>query len=119
CWGSEERVARGIAPLKNIAALYKLVHELDPDHPLVLGDTRDVIQKLQVDRRNFFPDPDMDIGIWWWYPIPLRDPDGNGLKKTGNPNLLEPPSWLTTTFSKKPLWIAVQSYQQPWKTSRF
>ncbi len=54
CWGSEERVARGNAPLSRIAALYKLVHELDPDHPFVLGDTKDVIQKFKVDRRDFF-----------------------------------------------------------------
>ncbi|HWF18564.1 MAG TPA: hypothetical protein VG754_04825, partial [Verrucomicrobiae bacterium] len=120
CWGSEERVARGIAPLANIAELYALVHELDPEHPLVLGDTRDVIQNLQVDRRNFFPDPDMDIGIWWWYPIPLKEPDGNGLEGgSDKANLLEPPSWLTTTLSKKPLWIAVQSYQKPAKDAHF
>jgi hypothetical protein len=120
CWGSEERVARGECPLANIAALYRLVHELDPNHPLVLGDTKDVIQKLQVDRRDFFPDACMDAGIWWWYPIPLKDADGNGLegrdKSTG---LLEPPSWLTTTFSKKPLWIAIQSYQHPRLDARF
>ena len=89
CWGSEERVARGECPLANIAALYRLVHELDPGHPLVLGDTKDVIQKLQVDRRDFFPDACMDAGIWWWYPIPLKGPDGNGLdgrdKPTGLP----------------------------------
>jgi hypothetical protein len=120
CWGSEERVARGVAPLTNIAALYRLVHELDPDHPLVLGDTKDVITKFQVDRRDFFPDDCMDIGIWWWYPIPLKGPDGNGLdgrgKVTGN---LEPPSWLTTTLSKRPLWIAIQAYQQPRKDAPF
>ena len=120
CWGSEERVARGTTPLANIAKLYSLVHELDPDHPLVLGDTRDVVQHLQVDRRNFFPDPDMDVGIWWWYPIPLKEPDGNGLEGGANAGkLLEPPSWLTTTLSKKPLWIAVQSYQKPSKDARF
>jgi hypothetical protein len=120
CWGSEERVARGAAPLTNVAALYQLVHELDPDHPLVLGDTKDVITKLQEDRRDFFPDACMDIGIWWWYPIPLKGPDGNGLdgrgKVSGN---LEPPAWLTTTHSKRPLWIAVQAYQQPRKDAPF
>ncbi len=120
CWGSEERVARGDAPLTNIAALYRLVHEMDTNHPFVLGDTRDVIQKLQVDRRNFFPDDCMDIGIWWWYPIPLKEPDANGLsggqKVTG---VLEPPSWLTTTTSKKPLWLAFQAYQKPNKDARF
>jgi hypothetical protein len=85
CWGSEERVARGTCPLSHVAQLYALAHELDPDHPLVLGDTRDVIQKLQKDRRDFFPDACMDVGIWWWYPIPLKEPDGNGLE--GGPQL--------------------------------
>jgi hypothetical protein len=120
CWGSEERVARGLTPLTNIVSLYQLVRELDPNHPLVLGDTKDVIKKLQHDRRDFFPDQAMDIGIWWWYPIPLKDPDGNGLQnqnKTGP--LLNPPSWLTTTISKRPLWIAIQAYQHPTKDGRF
>lgn len=120
CWGSEERVARGMAPLANIAALYRLVHELDPDHPLVLGDTRDVIGKLQKDRRDFFPDDCMDVGIWWWYPIPLHAPDGNGLESQDkNAALLQPPAWLTTTHSRKPLWIAIQSYQHPRPDARF
>jgi hypothetical protein len=120
CWGSEERVARGEAPLANIAALYKLVHELDPDHPLVLGDTKDIIQKFKENRSDFFPDPYMDAGIWWWYPIPLKDTDGNGLDgREKSAGLLQPPAWLTTTISKKPLWIAIQSYQHPAKDARF
>jgi hypothetical protein len=118
CWGSEERVARGLTPLTNIVTLYHLVHELDPDHPLVLGDTKDVIKKLQTDRRDFFPDQAMDIGIWWWYPIPLKDKDGNGIDVAGK-TLMEPPKWLTTTWSKRPLWIAIQSYQHPSKDGRF
>jgi hypothetical protein len=120
CWGSEERVARGVAPLANVAALYRLVRELDPDHLLVLGDTRDVITKLQKDRRDFFPDNCMDVGIWWWYPIPLHAPDASGVdSENKNAGLLQPPPWLTTTHSKKPLWIAIQSYQQPRKDARF
>jgi hypothetical protein len=120
CWGSEERVARGETKLANIAELYRLVHELDPDHPLILGDTKDVIQKFKDDRSDFFPDACMDAGIWWWYPIPLKEPDGNGLdgrEKTSG--LLQAPAWLTTTKSKKPLWIAIQSYQHPSKDGRF
>lgn len=109
CWDSEERVARGKAPLKNIAELYHLVRSLDPDHPFVLGDSRDITKNMLKDRRDFFPDADMDIGIWWWYPIPLR---------TSEP-ALEPPSWLATTSSKKPLWIAIQAYVQPWQHSRY
>jgi hypothetical protein len=121
CWGSEERVARGAAPLTNMAMLYRLLKELDPDHPLVLGDTKEKIQKLQTDRRDFFPDPCMDAGIWWWYPIPPRPAQTNALEgqeKTAE-LLLQPPSWLTTTISKKPLWIAIQSYQKPAKDARF
>lgn len=121
CWGSEERVARGEAPLKNTIALYKLVHELDPNHPMVLGDTRDVIQHLTVDRRKFFPDQAMDVGIWWWYPIPLDGADGDALagEQDKPAQIIEPPSWLTTTTSKKPLWIAIQSYQKPKMNARF
>jgi hypothetical protein len=58
----------------------------------------------------------MDIGIWWWYPIPVREATGNELKEE---NLLQPPAWLTNGLCKKPLWIAIQAYQQPWKKSRF
>jgi hypothetical protein len=120
CWGSEERVARGEAPLSNIATLYRLIHELDPDHPFVLGDTKDIIQKFKDDRSDFFPDPYMDAGIWWWYPIPLKDADGNGLDgREKSAGLLQSPPWLTTTISKKPLWIAIQSYQHPAKDARF
>jgi hypothetical protein len=109
CWDSEERVARGKAPLKNIDELYRLVRSLDPDHPFVLGDSRDLSKNMLKDRRNFFPDADMDIGIWWWYPIPLRSTEP----------VLEPPTWLTTTSTKKPLWIAIQAYVQPWQHSRY
>jgi hypothetical protein len=120
CWGSEERVARGLAKPANIAALYALVQKLDPNHPLVLGDTRDVIEKLQVDRRDFFPDDSMDVGIWWWYPIPVQPGKGNALEgREATGDLMEPPRWLTTTHSKKPLWIAIQAYQKPKKGARF
>src|SRR6185436_4078457 len=69
--------------------------------------------------RNFFPDDCMDVGIWWWYPIPLHAPDASGVdSENKNAGLLQPPPWLTTTLSKKPLWIAIQSYQQPRKDAR-
>lgn len=120
CWGSEERVARGLAKPANMAELYTLVHQLDPDHPLVLGDTRDVIKNLQVDRRDFFPDNSMDAGIWWWYPIPLKTAATNTLQgQESGGNIMEPPGWLTTTHSKKPLWIAIQAYQKPQREARF
>jgi len=121
CWGSEERVARGLTTPARIAELYALVHKLDPDHPLVLGDTRDVIEKLQTDRRDFFPDASMDVGIWWWYPVPMKAAKSDALegREEATGNVMESPSWLTTTHSKKPLWIAVQAYQKPSKDASF
>jgi len=120
CWGSEERVARGMTKPAHIATLYALVKQMDPDHPLVLGDTRDVIEKLMVDRRDFFPDTSMDVGIWWWYPIPMQPNKCSALEgREQAGDLMEPPSWLTTTHSKKPLWIAIQAYQKPQKDARF
>ncbi len=120
CWGSEERVARGRTKPANISALYQLVKELDPDHPLVLGDSKDVIKKFEHDRSDFFPEPDMDVGIWWWYPIPIRISQASALQGDGAKNgFMEPPSWLTTTIAKKPLWIAIQSYQKPKADARF
>jgi hypothetical protein len=120
CWGSEERVARGLTKLTNMAALYRVLKELDPEHPLVLGDTKDVIKKFEHDRSDFFPEPYMDVGIWWWYPVPMRPAQANALEghEGGNAQLTAP-AWLTTTISKKPLWIAIQSYQKPSADARF
>jgi hypothetical protein len=109
CWDSEERVARGKAPLANLGTLYSIVKKLDPDHPFVLGDSTNLSKNMPKDQRYFFPSDDMDAGIWWWYPIPL------GVKEP----LLAPPPWLTNAATTKPLWIAIQSYKQPWKHSRF
>ena len=119
CWGSEERVARGLTRLTNMATLYNLVHKLDPNHPLVLGDTKDMIKKFEHDRRDFFPDPCMDIGIWWWYPIPLKEPDDSGVGAAPTEKEMKPPLWLTTTISKKPLWIAIQAYEHKTKDGRY
>lgn len=120
CWGSEERVARGLAKPANIATLYALVKQLDPDHPLVLGDSADVISKFKTDRSNFFPDGSMDIGIWWWYPIPLQAATNNALEGSeATTGMMELPSWLVTTHSKKPLWIAIQAYKKPHEGGRF
>lgn len=109
CWDSEERVARGKTTLENLATLYSLVHKLDPNHPFILGDCRDLTAKAEKDQRNFFPEASMDVGVWWWYPIPLKS----------TVPILAPPAWLTNTSTKKPLWIAIQSYEQPWAHSRY
>jgi len=106
--------------LANIVTLYQMVKELDPDHPLVLGDSKDVINKFKHNRSDFFAEPDMDAGIWWWYPIPIRTSQTNALEGDEAKNgFMEAPSWLTTTIAKKPLWIAIQSYQKPKADGRF
>ena len=118
-WGSEERVARGEGPLKNIAGVYRIVKEMDPNHPFVLGDTRAVITKLKVDRSNFFPVSMMDIGIWWYYPIPMEpNPDEPAPAKKSDLTFI-PPSWLTGYTGDKPLWIAIQCYKHPRIDARY
>lgn len=108
-WDSEEGVARGEVPFDRLEKLAKIVREHDPNHPFVLADSYDVINK--VDRSRFFRDDLMDIGMWWYYPIPLnasakesallgRDAD-DGLT-------LNPPSYMTST--KKPVWVGMQAY---------
>ena len=75
-----------------------------------------------VDRQNFFPDQAMDAGIWWWYPIPLDGADGElldgGQEKIGENAGATGVAHHSTT-SKKPLWIAIQSYQHPKKDAQF
>lgn len=112
-WGSEERVARGEGPLKNIAGVYRIVKEMDPNHPFVLGDTYDVITEVPKDRSFFFPDGMMDVGIWWYYPIPMEpNPEAPAPAVKKDPTFI-PPTWLTNYNGVKPLWIAIQCYKQP------
>gem|GEM_PF-1335349 len=111
-WGSEERVARGEGPLKNIAGVYRIVKEMDPNHPFVLGDTRDVITNLMKDRSFFFPESMMDVGIWWYYPIPM-EPNPEAPASAKKDLTFTPPTWLTQYTGQKPLWIAIQCYKQP------
>jgi hypothetical protein len=63
----------------------------------------------------------MDLGMWWWYPLPLG---------AGNPSVLNgeeaahglelvPPSFLTQRNTDKPIWVGVQSYKKPSPWARF
>ncbi len=112
-WGSEERVARGEGPLKNIAGVYRIVKEMDPNHPFVLGDTRDVVNKIPVERSFFFPDSMMDVGVWWYYPIPMEPNPEQPAPEIKSDLTFIPPNWLTNYTGNKPLWIAIQSFKQP------
>lgn len=112
-WGSEERVARGEGPLKHIEGAYRIVKEMDPNHPFVLGDTYDVITNVEKDRSRFFPESMMDIGIWWFYPIPMEPIPDTAAQGQDADVTFTPPTWLANYAGEKPLWIAVQCYKKP------
>lgn len=115
-WYEEEAVARGIRPLSWLGELYSLFKRNDRNHPVLIGDERDVSTRI-TDRSSLFPDEFMDIGIWWWYPIPVRG--GRNLEGyEGEPTSsvtqeLVPPTFLTQARTKKPIWAAVQCYRKP------
>lgn len=122
CWYEEEGVARGDVKVDFIRDLYQTVKHVAPDHPLVIGDSCDAITRV-TDRSNFFPADWMDIGIWWWYPIPIkaggRPGAYEGEEETTRPLELVPPTFLTLAKTAKPIWVALQSYKKPGKDGRF
>ena len=108
-WDSEEGVARGEVPFDRLVKLSGIVREMDPNHPFVLADSYDVIDK--VDRSRFFRNDLMDIGMWWYYPIPLNasaKPSALLGREADDGLTLNPPSFMTST--KKPLWLGMQAY---------
>lgn len=113
-WNEEEGVARGEVPLSFLKELRETMTRLAPEHPLVIGDTIDAIGKMS-DRSNFFPVEYMDGGIWWWYPFPIRKGGRPGAyegEEIGQGLELVPPSFLTMAKTKKPIWVALQSYKK-------
>jgi hypothetical protein len=115
-WDEEEGLARGDIKIDVLAKLRSVLREEDPHHPLMVGDAKDVIGRIEKERRDFFPLPYMDLGMWWWYPIPLATgASPNALEgDEGKPgtNELVPPSWLVNRNTDKPLWAGVQSYKK-------
>jgi hypothetical protein len=123
-WDEEEGVARGDLSLADLAKMKQILHEEDPNHPLLIGDSRDEIEKIK-DRSNFFPLNQMDLGMWWWYPIPPR---GHGTALNGDEDTtgleLTPPSFLLHRNTDKPIWVGVQAYDKKgedptFKTARY
>lgn len=113
-WYEEEGVARGDVPLTFVKDLRDTMNKLAPEHPLVIGDTLDVISKM-TDRSNFFPADYMDIGTWWWYPFPIRAGGRPGAyegEEIGQHLELVPPSFLTLAKTTKPIWVVMQSYKK-------
>jgi hypothetical protein len=113
-WYEEEGVARGDMPLSFLADFYPKVKKIAPEHPIMIGDTRDVIMKV-TDRSNFFPVDYMDAAIWWWYPFPIRKGGRPGAyegEEIGQRLELVPPSFLTEAKTNKPIFVVLQSYKK-------
>jgi len=96
CYEEEEQMARGVCSFGKMKKWYALIKEIDPDRPVLVGD-----MPKHHDPKWLFAEDFMDIGIWWWYPFPLKD---------GQTEII-PPAWLIRNVSaiKKPIWIALQS----------
>ena len=121
-WDEEEGFARGDFKPDTLKTLRQIVAEEDPHHPFMVGDSRDVIGRMPSDRSDFFPVEEMDLGMWWWYPFPLKEREGDALlgEDAGPPGLeLVPPAFLVNARTRKPLWVGVQCYKKPGDDSRY
>lgn len=112
-WDEEEGFGRGDFKPDTLKKLAQIVREEDPNHPFMVGDPRDVIGRVRG-KPDFFPDTEMDMGMWWWYPLPLKAREANALEgeDAGTGDALELPTFLTQSTTKKPLWVGVQSYKK-------
>ncbi len=104
CYEEEENMARGILTLRKIKQWYSFIKDIDPERPVLLGDTNQSSNLTGNDEANhgwLFPDAVTDMGIWWWYPFPL---------KKGQTEII-PPAWLTRNASEtgKPIWVGLQA----------
>ncbi len=118
-WDEEEGLARGDLKMADLRRIRRILQEEDPHHPFMVGDARDVIGRI-TDRSRMFPEESMDLGMWWWYPFPLKSRAADALEgtETGGP-VLEPPTFLTERKTKKPIWAGVQAYRKPGATERY
>jgi hypothetical protein len=118
-WDEEEGLARGNLQWAELQRIRRILQEEDPHHPFMVGDARDVIGRI-TDRSRMFPEELMDLGMWWWYPFPLKARAADALEGTeaGGP-VLEPPTFLTQRQTSKPIWVGVQSYRKPGAAERY
>src|SRR5439155_1495901 len=119
-WDEEEGIARGEMKPAVLAKIRQVLREEDPNHPLMVGDSRDAINRV-TDRSDFFPLASMELGMWWWYPLPLGPRPGDALQgeELARTYELAPPSFLTLSNTDKPLWVGVQSYKKPRADARY
>jgi hypothetical protein len=111
CWDEEEGIARGDMTLDALRKVAEIVHEVDPNHPLMIGDARDVISRI-TDRSKLLPTDVMDLGMWWWYPFPMTLQQGDALQgeEGASANELVPPAFLVGAQTSKPIWTSLQAY---------
>jgi len=116
-WDEEEGAARGDFKPDTLKTLRQILAEEDPNHPFLVGDSRDAITRIPPDRTDFFPLGEMDLGMWWWYPFPLKQRQADALlgEDAGPANSdleLAPPTFLVNAKTRKPLWVGIQSYKK-------
>jgi hypothetical protein len=116
-WDEEEGFARGDFKPDTLKKLRQIVAEEDPNHPFLVGDSHDVITRIPPDRSDFFPLGEMDLGMWWWYPFPLKERQADALlgEDAGPADAgLEavPPAFLVNAKTRKPLWVGIQAYKK-------
>ena len=122
-WDEEEGFARGDFKPDTLKNLRQILQEEDPNHPFMVGDSHDVITRIASDRANFFPVGEMDMGMWWWYPFPLKQRQGDALlgedEGSGNGMEAAPPTFLVNAKIRKPLWVGVQAYKKGGEGNRY
>jgi hypothetical protein len=112
-WDEEEGMARGDLTPANFEKMIQILREEDPYHPIMVGDSRDTIDRVRG-KMDFFPVAQMDMGMWWWYPFPLSSEAGSALQGDagGRAGELVAPMFLTQPNTTKPIWVGVQSYRK-------
>jgi hypothetical protein len=114
-WYEEEALARGIRDMDWLKQLTDDMRREGPGHPVGLGDTRGPTINM-TEFTDHLASELMDIGTWWWYPVPPRQaPIHNDYEGSdaGPDWEYVPPSFLQNAKAKKPLWAALQCYKKP------
>lgn len=118
-WDEEEGLARGDLKPADLRRIRRILQEEDPHHPFMVGDAHDVIGRI-TDRSRMFPEESMDLGMWWWYPFPLKSRVTDALEGTeAGGAVLEAPTFLTQRQTAKPIWVGIQAYRKPGATERY
>lgn len=119
-WNEEEEIARGDMRLETLGSIYQDLKRQDPHHPMMVGDANKPVFLVQ-DRADFFPVEFMDMGMWWWYPIPLGINAGQALQgeELEQSYELAPPTFLTRRQTDKPVWVGLQAYKKPIEAGRY